>query len=428
MKTKLFPYQQKIVDNEKYKKGVALFMSMGCGKTITSLALAEQWNTKKLLIICLISKMSDWQDDVKKELNIDGVILNKSFNKKAKVDNDNCYIVNFESAWRTDGLLEWVDKDTCILIDESHHIKNPTSKIGRFCDKLRKKTNYKIILTGTPQSKGYIDYYNQLKFVDILDVPYKVFTETYCVYDTQRFNGFPVKRLIGYKNEDLIEKIIKDNCVFFERSVDNDLIPSDIDVKLPTPKYYKTFKKTRIIGDYVADNSAKMFSGLRSLCSGFAGGTNVPSEKEQWFKDFIDDINTRVVVFYNFNNERDKIIDILTKLKIPYSEYNGRVKNLDNFKQHTNGVAVCQYLSASTGLNDLVCSNVCVMYSPPLNYTDWIQAKKRIDRIGQTNKPLYYNLYCKDTVEENILDTMKKGLDFDNNMINDYLLNLGIDK
>ena len=68
------------------------------------------------------------------------------------------------------------------------------------------------------------------------------------------------------------------------------------------------------------------------------------------------------------------------------------------------------------------------MYSPPLNYTDWIQAKKRIDRIGQTKKPLYYNLYCKDTVEENILDTMKKGLDFDNNMINDYLLNLGIDK
>ena len=91
-------------------------MSMGCGKTITSLALAEQWNTKKLLVICLISKMSDWQDDIKKELNIDGVILNKSFNKKAKVDNDNCYIVNFESAWRTDGLLEWVDKDTCILI------------------------------------------------------------------------------------------------------------------------------------------------------------------------------------------------------------------------------------------------------------------------------------------------------------------------
>ena len=428
MPKKLFDYQEKIVNNCN-SPGVALFMGMGTGKTVTSLALFKKSKCKKLLIICLVTKLTDWKDDLMSECGLDGIIMNKTVNRGYKFEQSDDYlIVNFESAWRYNELLGWVDNDTCIIIDESHKIKSTTSRVSKFCEKLKRLTSHKIILTGTPQSKGYIDYYNQLKFVDILDVPYKVFTETYCVYDTQRFNGFPVKRLIGYKNEDLIEKIIKDNCVFFERSVDNDLIPSDIDVKLPTPKYYKTFKKTRIIGDYVADNSAKMFSGLRSLCSGFAGGTNVPSEKEQWFKDFIDDINTRVVVFYNFNNERDKIIDILTKLKIPYSEYNGRVKNLDNFKQHSNGVAVCQYLSASTGLNDLVCSNVCVMYSPPLNYTDWIQAKKRIDRIGQVNKPLYYNLYCKDTVEENILDTMKKGLDFDNNMINDYLLNLGIDK
>ena len=61
------------------------------------------------------------------------------------------------------------------------------------------------------------------------------------------------------------------------------------------------------------------------------------------------------------------------------------------------------------------------MYSPPLNYTDYVQSKKRIDRIGQTRKPLFYNLYCKNTVEEKILQTLKTGMDFDLKMFEDYL-------
>ena len=112
---------------------------------------------------------------------------------------------------------------------------------------------------------------------------------------------------------------------------------------------------------------------------------------------------------------------MLKELNIPYSEYNGREKDLTNFKENKNGAAGCQYISASTGLNDLVCSHICIMYSPTLNYSDWAQAKKRIDRIGQTQKPLYYNLCCRDTVEEKIVSTLKSGKDFDDKMFNQYL-------
>ena len=199
------------------------------------------------------------------------------------------------------------------------------------------------------------------------------------------------------------------------------MIPSDIDVRIKKPKQYDTFKLSRIYKDYAADSSAKLFVGLRTCCSGFIGTNTTENGKLLWLKEFIDDINTRVVIFYNFNRERDMIIELLDNLKIPYSEYSGRSKNLDNFKQHPNGVAVCQYQSASTGLNDLVVSNVCVMFGPPLNYTDWAQAKKRIDRVGQTKKPLYYNLYCVGTVENKILLTLKSGKDFDNRMFEEYI-------
>lgn len=421
MKT-LFKYQQEIVDSQN-KPSSALFMQMGTGKTVTSLELFKKSQRKKILIICLLSKLNDWKEDLLDQCSVDGIILNKGTkkNKSLLEENKSAYIINFESAWRLPELLTWVDNDTFILIDESHKIKSVKSKIGKFCEKLRTKTKYKCILTGTPQSKGYIDYFNQLRFVDILPLTYKIFNDTYCVYDTQKFNGFPIKQLVGYKNTEGLEQLIRKECVFFDRDNTEELVPTDIDVKLPKPNKYELFKKVRIYKEYVADNSSKLFMSLRSMCSGFIDQYIVNDDKIQWWSDFIEDINDRVVIYYNFNKERDMIIDVLDKFGIPYSEYNGRRKDLSNFKKYKNGVAVCQYMSASTGLNDLVLSNICVMYSPPLNYTDWIQSKKRIDRIGQTRKPLYYNLYCKDTVEQKILETMKKGLDFDTKMFEMYI-------
>lgn len=421
--TELYDYQKRIV-NSQDKKSTALFMEPGTGKTITSLALFEKSKQSKILVICILSKLQDWQDDLKKEVNIDSVILNKGTKKNDELilsEKTKAFIINFESAWRCKELLNWVDKDTYIIIDESHKMKSTKSKIGKFCSKLRLKTETKCILTGTPQSKGYIDYYNQLNFVDIMSVPFKMFSDVYCVYETQKFNGFPFKQLVGYKNTMLLDKIINENCVFFKRDLNNDQIPSEVDVRLDKPKKYDAFKKVRIYQDYVADNVSKLFVSLRTLCSGNLGNYEVDDQKIKWLEDLCEDLTYRVVIFYNFNFERDRIIKLMEKLKIPYSQYNGEVKDLTNFNKHNNGVAICQYMSASLGLNDFVKSNVCVMYSPSLNYTDYVQSKKRIDRIGQLKKPLFYNLYCKGTVEEKILQSIKKGITFDLKLFETYM-------
>lgn len=423
MAKKLFDYQQKIVDGQK-KKSSALFMDMGTGKTVTSLALFRKSKQPKLLVMCIVSKLQDWQDDVLSECNLPSVILNKGSKKNneiVKTTDSKVLIINFESAWRCTELLKWVDKDTYVLVDESHKIKSVTSKIGKFCNKLRLRTKTKCILTGTPQSKGYIDYYNQLLFVDLLTMPYKIFTDTFCVYETKQFSGYPFKQLIGYKNTRILDRTIKDNCVFFKRDINNDQIPTEVDVKLDKPKVYDKFKKLRIYEDYVADNSSKMFVSCRKMCSGYIDEYIVDDQKINWLKDFCEDLSFPLVIFYNFNCERDRIVRLMQDLKIPYSLYNGTSKDLTNFERADNGVAICQYMSASLGLNNLVKSNVCIMYSPPLNYTDYVQSKKRIDRIGQTRKPLFYNLYCKNTVEEKILQTLKTGMDFDLKMFEDYL-------
>lgn len=420
---KLFDYQQKIVDNE-LKPSSALFMEPGTGKTVTSLALFKKSKQTKILVICILSKLQDWQDDLKSECNIDAIILNKGTKKNTEIlleNKSNAHIINFESVWRCKEILKRVDKDTYIIVDESHKIKSVKSNIGKFMQKLKIKTKYKCILTGTPQSRGYIDYFNQLSFIDMITVPFKTFNDTFCVYEIEQYNGFPFKKLIGYKNTKELDKIINENCVFFKRDIKNKQIPKEIDIKFDKPKKYAFFKRVRIYEDFVADNASKLFVNLRKMCSGNIDKYEVDKQKIQWLEDFCENLNFRLVIFYNFNFEKDKIIELMKKLKIPYSQFNGAVKDLSNFNKYENGVVLCQYQSASLGLNDLVKSNVCILYSPSLNYTDYTQSKKRIDRIGQTKKPLFYNLYCKDTIEEKILETIKKGQDFDNKMFEFYL-------
>lgn len=415
MRTKLYNYQQGIVDEQSTRKSCNLFMDMGTGKTVTSLALFEQNPTHKILIICLVSKLKDWQEDLLKELNIDAIILDKGTKKNQTLlsMNDSAYIINFESAWRLKELVNWVDRDTTILIDESHKIKNPTSAIGKFCRALGKKTKYKYILTGTPQSQGYIDYYNQLYFTDTLNVSFADFKKLFCIYEQQYFNGFPIKSLVGYKNKDVLDKVINDNCVFYRRTVAEDMIPTDIVKRFEKPNKYDFFKKNRVWDDVVADSNGKLFSILRTICSGNIEHHEVDDQKIKWLEDLIDCLDERLVVFYNFNIERDRIITMLEKNKIAYSEYSGRTKDFTEFKNNKKSVVLCQYKTASTGINDLVIASKCVFYSLPTAYIDFEQAKKRIDRIGQTEKPLFYYLICKNTLEEKIYNNLLNGEDFD---------------
>lgn len=399
-------------------------MSMGTGKTVTSLKLFEENSTHKILIICLVSKMQDWCDDLKNELNIDSIVLNKGTAKNKlllQTINCNAFVINFESAWRLTDLLTWVDNDTTILVDESQKIKNPTSAIGKFCQKLAKRTEYKIILTGTPQSQGYVDYYNQLYFTDTLPIKFADFKRTFCIYETQYYNGFPIKTLIGYKNKQVLEKLINENCVFYERKINDNMIPTDIVKRFDKPKKYDFFKKHRVWEDVVADSNGKLFATLRTICSGNIENYEVDDQKIKWLEDLLDCINDRLVIFYNFNVERDRIIKMLEKNKIAYSEYSGRTKTFDNFKNNEKGVQLCQYKSASTGINDLVVAHKCVFYSLPTEYIDYVQSKKRLDRIGQTQKPLFYYLVCKGTIEEKILNKLQNGEDFDERMFENYM-------
>lgn len=413
----LFDYQKKLLD-EHWQPSLALFMDMGTGKTYTALGAFERSNCKKLLVICLASKVDDWH-----ELIEGSVKLDKGSKKNPQIMSDYANVISFESSWRIDkDLLKWVDEDTYIIVDESHKIKNRKSKLGRFMRKLGKATDYKAILTGTPQTEGYIDYYNQFYFLGHLDISVKEFESKYCKIEHIDYNGYPVKTIVGYKNTDELDEIINKNSIYYSR--ENDDVPKEQKITLKVPRAYKTVQKDRVYewknGEYsLFDTLGSLYSALRTLSSGHLEGEFLNKEKLNWVKDFVEGYNKKLIIFYNFNTERNALKKILKDY--PLSEYSGNVKDLKNFENEPNGIVLCNFAAASTGINNLVISNMMIMFSLPTSYIDFAQAKKRIDRIGQEKNPMYYYLVGKNSVEDSIYRNLINGENFDNEMFKKYM-------
>lgn len=424
MKTKLYDYQEKIVDDimEKNDYSVGLFMKMGTGKTVTSLGIFERlWKkgiVDKLLVVCIKNKIQDWKD----EIELQWTIPPKS------------EVINFESIWRTkraDYFKHFVDEKTMVILDESHKIKSATSKVTKYMMLLYNNTKCKLILTGTPQSQQYIDYYPQMKFINAkdYDLPYKQWEKIYVKKELVADYGPYHYEIVGYNFEQQLKEGIAKKVYYHDYESKYDK-PIEIYQDIEHSKDALKFQKTRVWEDHdkercddiLADNQFSLRIYLRQSLSGFIKQYDIQSPKEDWIKEFLEIEQSRVVIFTNFVREIEKISEICKKMKRPFGVYHGAEKNLGPFKENENGVAIVNYASGATGINDLCISNIGVFYSPPDgDYILFAQARARLDRIGQTKQPVFYYLQTKGSIERSIYQSLKNGENFDMEMFNHWL-------
>ena len=406
MKT-LFDYQKEIV--QRANKSNALFMKMGTGKTITSLKIAEKWRCEKLLVVCLKSKIQDWIDEIEEETYfIKGEYM----------------VINFESIWRNTKAIDFCDSKTMIIVDESHKIKNPKSKVSQYMRYLGNLTKYKLVLTGTPQNEEYYDYWMQMGFIDspLYKIPLKEFEKWYVNYILDFQQGHYFKRIESYNNTDALKQAINEKA-FYKEYESNYGNPIEIYEKLNTPSLYKSFMKDKVYEDVVADSDMSLRTYLRQCCSGFIKNHKLEKDvKEKWLEDFLEITKDRVVIFVNYNMEINIITNLCKRINRHYSIYNGEIKDLKNFKEHSDGIAIVNYASGATGINDLCISNIGVFFSPPDgDYILFSQAKARLDRIGQTKQPIFYFLQCQKTIEVPIYNAFKNGDNFTNELYLNWL-------
>ena len=134
----------------------ALFMKQGTGKTRVAIELANGTDAELVVFIVPHSLTTN----VKLEAN------KWALNKQLVIET---YQGISQSDSRYLQLLHAIEKQkTMIIADESIFIKNDNSKTAKRMLELSKKSEYRLILNGTPITKNEWDIYNQMEFLSPL--------------------------------------------------------------------------------------------------------------------------------------------------------------------------------------------------------------------------------------------------------------------
>ena len=313
-------------------------------------------------------------------------------------------IINYDLIWRRKDLLKL--KDFTLLLDESSLIQNETAKRSKFILKKLSPKNV-ILLSGTPTSGKYERLWSQMNLLG-WNISKKMYYRQYVDMQISD-DGYPIIK--GYKNVDRLKRKMREyGCVFMKSEEVLDLPQQNfIDINVDVSKEYKKFMKSGIIRfddvELVGDTTLTKLLYARQLCGQYS------KDKLKAFKDLIDSTDDRLIVFYNFNDELEKMQQLCEGRQT--SVVNGSVKDLYAYEHYDNSITFIQYQAGAKGLN-LQKANKIVYFTPTLNAEDYMQSLKRIHRIGQDKPCFYYRL--KSGVEHHIYDVLQKRENFTNDL------------
>lgn len=381
---------------------------MGLGKTFVGSEKMKALNTNINLIICQKSKLKDWYEHFKTFYQDYNTII---YSKPMKnIPDKSVIIINYDLVWRRPELLEL--SNFTLMLDESSCIKNTSAERTKFILKL--KPDNVILLSGTPTGGKYEELYSQCKLLG-WKISKKAFWDTYIITKKMDINGFNVPIVIGYKNIDRLKEKLREYGAVFMKTEEVLDLPEQIDnvVKVETTKEYKKFSRDRYIEiedkELVGDTSLTKMLYLRQLAAQYN------SNKTTVFRDLLESTSDRIIVFYNFNEELDKITNICEKLERPISVVNGKNKDLKAYENEENSVTCIQYQAGAMGLN-LQLSNKIIYFSLPLSSELFEQSKKRTHRLGQARTCMYYYLITEGSIEEKIYEVLGTRRDFTNKL------------
>lgn len=367
-KLKLYPHQEKAL--ARIKSGSILNGGVGSGKTLTSLVFYKlHFSDKKLYVITTAKKRDtgDWEEDAKKaDVNIEVV-----------------------DSWNNIKKYIWVE-DAFFIFDEQRVVGYSTW--GKSFIRIAKRNKW-ILLTATP-GDTWMDYMT----VFIANGFYKNksdFVDQHVEYDP--WVKYP--KIKKYHNEG---KLIRNrNQILvpmkFERKTKR--LRQMIFSTYNEEDYKKIIKgRWNIFEEKPIENASELLQCLRKV---------VATDPDRQFNaKFLMDIHDRLIVFYNYNYERDILIKLANELNREYWEWSGHAH--EEIPDRERWLYFVQYTAGAEGWN-CVTTNVMMFYSLNYSYKIMEQAEGRIDRLNTSYENLeYYILSSKSRIEQDIYKTIKK--------------------
>lgn len=415
----LYEHQKEGLKRTEERNRVAYYWDMGSGKTFVGSEKMKELGAKVNLIVCQKSKVEDWKNHIFCNHFSDYDFLYdltdatgfSQFMEKCELDffkNDKKVgVINYDLLWRRPELLKL--ENFTLLLDESSLIQNEKSKRAKFILKLKPKNV--ILLSGTPTGGKYERLWSQMRLLG-WNISKSLYYSQYVIIDyLDTMGGKSIPIVKGYKNVDRLKRKMREHGCDFLKTDEIISLPEQTfqTVNIGTTKEYRKFRKDKIIAvdgvELVGDTTLTKMLCERQLCGMYN------EEKYQSFKDLVESTDDRIIVFYNFTAELDKLIKICVDLKRPYSVVNGSIKELSNYEKKSDSVTFIQYQAGAMGLN-LQKANKIIYFTLPLSSELFEQSKKRIHRIGQKKACFYYLMICKNSIEEKILKALNMRRDY----------------
>lgn len=426
-KIKLFPFQEKILEETEGRNRVAYYLDMGLGKTFVGSEKAFSLGAD-IIIVCQKSKIADWVNHIKQNYGCDCIDLSNSKNLAEYtklIDAHAKYkpvaVINYELTFRRP-ILSSLNGYTLVL-DESSLICNEKSKRAKIILNYMHPANI-VLLSGTPTNGKYELLWSQLHLLG-WKISKDLFWQQYVDVEYIDNQGFPIKIVRGYKNVDRLKQKMREyGCVFLKTDEVFDLpeqIHQKIEVK--TSKEYKMLQKDKIVRMdgtmLVADTVLTMALYSRQLCGAYC------EDKLSALEDLLESTGERVIVFYNFNLECEKIAELCRRLNRRVSIVNGRMKDLTAYESVDDSVTLIQYQAGSMGLNLQKACRIIYFTLPwgKGSCGNFEQSKKRIHRIGQQKTCYYYYLLCKGSIEEKNLEALNNGTELTDELFREAMEN-----
>ncbi|QLH52767.1 MAG: hypothetical protein CH6_0071 [Candidatus Kapaibacterium sp.] len=383
------------------KKIVYLAMEMRVGKTLIALETAYRLGVKKVLFVTKKKAISSILSDYIRE------------NYHLVFDLD---VTNYEQVHKFNP-----DGYELVVVDEAHSLgafPRPSLRTARLKNLVKEK--YLILMSGTPTPESFSQIYHQ--FWISSHSPFKeknfyLWAKTYVRVRERMINGYKVKDYSDAQ-EHLIKPIISPYFLTFTQKQAGFKILYLEDEVLEVrakPIVYKVMEyllRNRYVRlehegsfyEVVADTAAKLLTKIHQVCSGTViteeGKTIVLDKTKAYF--IRNHLGTkRIAIFYKFQAEGDVLRSVFPNHTFDPIE----------FAKDPNLVFLSQIQSGSMGI-DLSSAKALVFYNIDYSFTNYWQARNRVQNRFLTSNPKIYWVFIEDGIEQKILDVVRRKKDY----------------
>ena len=467
-KTKPYKHQLTALKKSWNKENFAYFMEMGTGKTkvlIDNLAmLYDKGKVDGALIIAPKGVVKTWYEQ-ELPAHLPNHIENKTILWQANItksqqekldsilENEmllHILVMNVE-ALSTDKGVNFARKfllshNTLMAIDESTTIKNPSAKRTKNIILIGKYAKYRRIMTGSPITKNPLDLYSQCEFLDpwLLDfTSYYAFRNRYAEMKTMHIRGRSIQVVSEFKNlselsetiKTFSDSVLKEDCL--------DLPPKTFMKRYVTltsdqKKIYEQMKKAAmaVLNGKVTTTMTVLTQLMRLhqiTCGHFTAddGTShaVESNRLNELMNVLDETEGKAIIWANYQLSVGEIIQKIIKEygEDSYVHYYGltsQEERQDNIRKFQNDPK-CRFLvgtpqTGGYGIT-LTQANTVIYYSNGYDLEKRLQSEDRAHRIGQNKKVTYIDIIAEDTVDEKIVEALRKKINIASEVMGEEL-------